>query len=1210
MAVSAIAGLAASIGAAGAAGALASFGAFAAFMTSTAALTAFAIGAGLSVISRALMPKPDFGAMMQGVTGTVREATASRKVIYGRVRVGGAVVFITNSNQNKDLWLVICFACHEIDAYEAVYFNDTKVWENGSFVSDWASYANFAFYDGTQTSADTALSNASLNWGSTHILNGIAYMRVKLTWDEDRKKFSQGVPNISAVIRGKPLYDPRDGSTSWSQNPALVLYDYITNSYYGLGESASNIDTSTFASAADLSEQQITLEEGGTHDRYHCDGVLDTANSIKGNIEALTACLGGRIGYVNGKYFVQAAEYQTPLVLIDEENMVGAMTVQTKQSRRSVYNGVKGVFLSEEENYTLIDYPAKISSTYSAQDGDPIFLDMPLPFVTNHVRAQRLAKIALLKSRQQILVNVPLNLIALNFKAGDFISISSDRMGWLGKDFEVLGYDLQLRNDGSIIVNVQAIETSQDVYDWTASIDEDPLTDPDSPDTTDLTESPPPTNLQLTETTAFGGDGQLVDALRITWSAPPNYGFVEYYELVITEVATGDTIAVTTRSTQYLFLPVTKGVNYSVSVVTVNTIGVRSTAKTASLTPVGDQDAPTAISDLSASGGFKNIVLSWTNPTEADLASIDVYRAAESNLTYSRIASITVSTANRDGTNESLTGIYVDQGLDHSEDYFYKLKAIDRSGNASGFSNVASATTDQQEATFSPRELHGYVYYTTAQSEQPSTPSATSYDFSAGAGDDPFTGLTIGWSINPPTPSTNTATTGDPFWASRFHINETSYNNQASPEFSTPFQSTVFDGLVTFQNLNTELSKAGTSLVTQIDGGRIRTGQIDLANQDQMAIMQGKSAAGLTNTGFWLGNDAGTAEFWLGSPTKYMYWDGSNLVSTGLTVQATDGTVLLDASGLRSSQGNNLLYNGSFVNGSSGWSTSGSVAFNTTLARAYTDAGEYIESQVYIQVSPNEPLYIYSDFYGASGYGQIIFYKSDGTTSTQTTISGSGWSPSAAASQQFRVAKIDYPSYSGNPYVYALARFGTLSGGATTTWHQVGVSKAPPVIDPAYASTYIRSASIDTAEIADLAVEEGKINNLAVSTLKIQDQAVTFPDATYTGTALTIAQGTSGQQTIQTHTTTSTGAPTEVLASFTIENTSNISGRITIRLKRGSTVLSTAEQYLSTVAETSMALAYFDETTSTGSRTYTVTTEGSIGQSITSRYIRTLECKK
>jgi len=222
-------------------------------------------------------------------------------------------------------------------------------------------------------------------------------------------------------------------------------------------------------------------------------------------------------------------------------------------------------------------------------------------------------------------------------------------------------------------------------------------------------------------------------------------------------------------------------------------------------------------------------------------------------------------------------------------------------------------------------------------------------------------------------------------------------------------------------------------------------------------------------------------------------------------------------------------------------------------------------------------------------------------------LTGTEVEPAMSSTRAYRIGTLTPTS----GYIRARLRVGTASGGSgTSRFYSVGVSPSPPVLDAKIASTYIRDASIDTAQIANLAVEEGKIDNLAVSTLKIQDQAVTFPDATYTGTALTIAQNTSGQQTIQTHTTTSTGAPTEVFASFTVENTSNLAGSITIRLRRGSTVLSTAVEYLSTVAESSIALAYFDETTSTGSRTYYVTTEGNAAQSITSRYIRTLECKK
>ena len=696
MAIAAIAGLATGIGAAAAS--LTFFG-----LTGLAAFAGyFALGAGLSLISRALMPKPDFGAMMQGVTGTVREPTASRKVIYGKVRAGGAVVFISNSNANKDLYLVICFACHEIEGYEAVYFNDQKVWESGSYVSDWASYANFAFYDGTQTAVDPTLDAASTFWGATHILNGIAYMRVKLTWDEDRKKFPQGVPNISAVIKGKPVYDPRKDSTAggsgshrtndtttweFSQNPALALYDYFTNSYYGLGEEYTNMDYTAWTAAANVCDESISLDGGGTHTRYSCDGVIDTANNIKGNIEALLACMGGRIGYVDGKYFAQAAKFYTPTITIDESHMVGALSVQTKQSRRSMYNAVKGTFLSEEENYTLVDYPAKVSSSYATEDGDPIYLDMPLPFVTNNIRAQRLAKIALLKSRQQVVVNVPLNLAALKFKAGDFINIANSRMGWVDKPFEVIGYDLQIGNDGAIIVNLQAVETDQNVYNWNASSDTDPFNQPSDPSVNDGTTVAPPTNLVLTETTQLAKDGSVIPALKISWTASAD-GFVEFYEVEVVELSSGQeqtdtTIFNTTTLTQLFVTGLrTPNVEYRIKVRAVNSIGVKSAdlTNTTALSVQGDTTAPSAPTSLTATGTYKAIIVTWTNPTDSDLKEIEIHRSDTSSGTYSKIAVV---------TGESFT----DQVLTFGTTKYYKAKAVDFSGNVSGFSNADDGTT-------------------------------------------------------------------------------------------------------------------------------------------------------------------------------------------------------------------------------------------------------------------------------------------------------------------------------------------------------------------------------------------------------------------------------------------------------------------------------------------------------------------------------------
>ena len=63
---------------------------------------------------------------------------------------------------------------------------------------------------------------------------------------------------------------------------------------------------------------------------------------------------------------------------------------------------------------------------------------MPLPFVTNNTQAQRIAKIALLKSRQQTMVTMTVNLKGLRVKVGDTIKVSNTHLGYSSKLFEVL----------------------------------------------------------------------------------------------------------------------------------------------------------------------------------------------------------------------------------------------------------------------------------------------------------------------------------------------------------------------------------------------------------------------------------------------------------------------------------------------------------------------------------------------------------------------------------------------------------------------------------------------------------------------------------------------------------------------------------------------------------------------------------------------------
>jgi hypothetical protein len=69
-------------------------------------------------------------------------------------------------------------------------------------------------------------------WKDTAVLRGLTYTVIRL--DLRQAEFQNGLPDISVLMKGRKLYDPRDGTTKWSQNPALAIYDYLTSEMCGV----------------------------------------------------------------------------------------------------------------------------------------------------------------------------------------------------------------------------------------------------------------------------------------------------------------------------------------------------------------------------------------------------------------------------------------------------------------------------------------------------------------------------------------------------------------------------------------------------------------------------------------------------------------------------------------------------------------------------------------------------------------------------------------------------------------------------------------------------------------------------------------------------------------------------------------------------------------------------------------------------------------
>jgi hypothetical protein len=408
-----------------------------------------------------------------------REAAPARRIIYGQTRVSGPMAYWhVAGNANENLECVVLLASHECDGIASYLVDDKTVTLDGTGAATTAPYVGkltLTAHLGDQTTADSGLIYSSGGaWTNLHILYGITYLACRLK--NDAEVYAGGLPNFSAVVRGRRIYDPRTGTTAWSRNPAIILRDYLTDDSFGLGATADEIDDASFIAAANVCDETIALATSWTEPRYRCDGSFTTDAEPAQVIEQILATMAGRLVYAGGKFRCSAGAYYSPAVTLSEGDMRGAIQYQTAAGIREVCNIAKGTYTSPGDLYQPRDFPQFKDVAHVTADGEEIATDLDLAWVSSVTQAQRLAKIAERESRLGGVITLPCNLSAMRVQAGDTVAVTNTRFGWAPKIFLVQEFRLAIDQGGALGVDLVCRETSPSVYGWTAGTDEQSTT--------------------------------------------------------------------------------------------------------------------------------------------------------------------------------------------------------------------------------------------------------------------------------------------------------------------------------------------------------------------------------------------------------------------------------------------------------------------------------------------------------------------------------------------------------------------------------------------------------------------------------------------------------------------------------------------------------------------------------------------------------------
>lgn len=275
------------------------------------------VAVGLSKLAAKLQPN----AALSGAKPSNRLVNFSQPIsyaeyVYGRTRKGGPIGYKGFKNSRR--YYVPILAAHEIDGFVEHWLDERVVTLNANSNQnqsniDTAPIKGYGrinpFLGAPGQVADPGLTAAFTEITSAHDFKGLAGGVIWAKRPPDAN-FTKIYPNgrqwaWAPVIDGKKdIYDPRDQSTGYTNNAALVLADWLTD-YLG-----HEVDWDEVAEEADAADEQVINKQGQNQPRWTLNGTISDEQQFEDQRAQMAAACDafifertdGKVGFKVGRW--------------------------------------------------------------------------------------------------------------------------------------------------------------------------------------------------------------------------------------------------------------------------------------------------------------------------------------------------------------------------------------------------------------------------------------------------------------------------------------------------------------------------------------------------------------------------------------------------------------------------------------------------------------------------------------------------------------------------------------------------------------------------------------------------------------------------------------------------------------------------------------------------------------------------------------------
>ena len=643
----------------------------------------------------------DFNNFEKGILLNHQSNDMSIPVVYGIRKVGGTRVFVeTSGTDNEFLYIGLVLCEGEIESVDKIYVDDKEVtWSgaladdtlrtvdssDGNFYKDSASLISVKCHYGTDAQTQCDLLGTLSSWTSNHRLRGLAYISLKMKWNQDA--FSS-LPTITALIKGKKVV-AYDGSSvaqtaAHSDNPAWCLLDYLTNERYGKGIPIANIDIPSFYTASGVCDTDVTAYGATTIDVLDCNAVIDTSRKVLDNVRELTKGARSFLPFSAGKYKMIVETTGSASITLTEDDIIGGYSLAS-ESKSNKFNRVIVSYIEPDRQWQVneIQFPEIDDSAYASADqhatmkaADGGFLlegRFDFTTITSPYQALELAEVICRRSRDSKGLSLTVGFDAYDLAIGDIVNVTLSSLGYSAKPHRVIG--ITFNEDYTIDLNLVIHQDSH--YTWATKTQATATPSTTLPNPYSVVA---PASVTLDDEMIEYSDGVVLTRLLITVGVSTDK-FVQYYQ-VETKLSTESDYKILGKGTQlnYHQLNVVDDATYDVRCKAINALGVSSTYTSGSRKIVGATETPNDVSDLSVSMvGSNQMELTWTPVSDLDISWYEIrYENVTSGATWNTSTPLTRVTRRK---SDSVT-------VNSMSDVAILIKAVDKLGNSSANESI------------------------------------------------------------------------------------------------------------------------------------------------------------------------------------------------------------------------------------------------------------------------------------------------------------------------------------------------------------------------------------------------------------------------------------------------------------------------------------------------------------------------------------------